>query len=111
MINLKEITTIEEIDKAIALSDDKLQIFFKHSTACPISRMAYEKLRTNYPLDLSQADIYYIGVIEQRPLSNYLADKLSVKHESPQMIVLKKGKAIFDESHLMINATILPTLL
>jgi len=94
---------ISDIDLAIDKSSSKMQVFFKHSTVCPISRMAYEKFQNEYPLSDEQVDVYYIGVIEERPLSNYIAEKLGVQHESPQMIVIKNGKQVFNESHLMIN--------
>jgi bacillithiol system protein YtxJ len=99
MKELKTIESTQEIDEIIEKSSEKMQIIFKHSTVCPISRISHEN-----------ADIYYLGVIEQRPLSNYIAEKLNVQHESPQMIVLRGGNAIFSESHLMINPNILLSL-
>lgn len=111
MKELKTIESTQEIDEIIEKSIEKMQIIFKHSTVCPISRMSYEKVKAEYPLGEADADIYYLGVIEQRPLSNYIAKKLNVQHESPQMIVLRGGKTIFSESHLMINPTILLSLL
>lgn len=110
MKELKTIESTQEIDEIIEKSIEKMQIIFKHSTACPISRMSYEKVKAEYPLGETDADIYYLGVIEQRPLSNYIAEKLNVQHESPQMIVLRGGKAIFSESHLMIIPAILSSL-
>jgi bacillithiol system protein YtxJ len=110
MIEMQTIESVQEIDTIIEKSKEKMQIIFKHSTVCPISRMSYEKVKTEYPLNEDAADIYYLGVIEQRPLSNYIAEKLGVQHESPQMIVIKNGKAIFNESHLMINPKVLQSL-
>ncbi|MBL7789236.1 MAG: bacillithiol system redox-active protein YtxJ [Chitinophagales bacterium] len=110
MKEIQTITTIEEVDEIISRSKVKSQVIFKHSTVCPISRMSYEKMKAEYPLSEDAADIYYVGVIEQRPISNYIAEKLQVKHESPQMIVLRDGKSIFNESHLMIDPKILLSL-
>lgn len=106
-MNLNHFSQLSDIDIAIHQSKDKLQIFFKHSTQCPISRMAFEKFQKEYPLLDTQADVHYIGVIEERSFSNYLAEKLQVKHESPQMIVVKNEIAVYDESHLMINPSVL----
>lgn len=98
-----QINASEDIDDILNKSQAKPQIIFKHSTACPVSRMSYEKMKLEYPLNNSQADLYYIGVIEQREISNYIASSLGVVHESPQLIVIKNGRAIFNESHLMIQ--------
>lgn len=107
---MQTIESVQEIDTILEKSKEKMQIIFKHSTVCPISRMSHDKMKAEYPLNEENADIYYIGVIEQRPISNYVAEKLKVQHESPQMIVLKDGKSIFNESHLMIDPKILLSL-
>lgn len=110
MLNLLNIVSQGEIDEILIKSHKKLQIIFKHSTACPISRIAYEKFKSHYPLQQNDAEVYYVGVIEQRVLSSYIADKLNIKHESPQMLVLRNGQVIFNESHLMIDPQILVSL-
>lgn len=96
-----------DISTLLSKSIHKTQIIFKHSTACPISRIAYEKLDNGYSLSPDEADLYYLGVIEQRPLSNAIADILNVKHESPQLIIIKNEKCVYHESHLMINPAVL----
>lgn len=61
---------------------------FKHSTACPISSRAANEVRTvDFPFDL-----YWINVIEQRELSNWVADCYDVQHQSPQLILIQSGK-------------------
>jgi bacillithiol system protein YtxJ len=107
---MKKLNEIQDIDKIIELSHAKLQLIFKHSTICPVSRMSYEKMLAEYPLTDEQADLYYLGVIEQRPLSNYVAEVLNIRHESPQLLVVRNGECIFNESHLMIDPKILTTI-
>jgi len=107
---MKKLNEIQDIDKIIELSHAKLQLIFKHSTVCPISRMSYEKMLAEYPLTDEQADLYYLGVIEQRPLSNYVAEVLNIGHESPQLLAVRNGECIFNESHLMIDPKILSTI-
>ncbi len=61
---------------------------FKHSTACPISRMAADEVKsTDFELPL-----YWINVIQQRDLSNWVATTYAVRHESPQLLLIKNGK-------------------
>ncbi len=98
--NIHDISSIEAI---ILKSHEIPQIIFKHSTTCPISKIAFNKMKSEYPLNDQEADLYYVGVIEQRPISNYISDSLEVQHESPQLIIIKNGIAIYNESHLMIN--------
>jgi bacillithiol system protein YtxJ len=50
-----------------------------------------------------KSKVYLIKVIEERPFSNYIAEKLDVTHQSPQILVVKEGKCIFSESHLQIQ--------
>lgn len=109
-MQLKEVNTLNDINDIIEKSHTKLQVVFKHSTACPISRMAFEKLKTQYPLQEGEADVYYIGVIEQRPLSNYIAEKTGIQHESPQLLAIRNGEIKYTESHLMIDPRILLSL-
>ena len=107
---MKKLNEIRDIDRIVELSHTKLQLIFKHSTVCPISRMSYEKMLAEYPLTDEQADLYYLGVIEQRPLSNYVTEVLNIRHESPQLLAVRNGECIFNESHLMIAPKILSTL-
>jgi bacillithiol system protein YtxJ len=48
-------------------------------------------------------DFYFLDLISYRPISNDIAERFHVHHESPQIINIKNGEAIFDESHLAIQ--------
>ncbi len=94
---LKDINQLEEIDN---LSNTRLQIILKHSTRCSVSSMAKRSLDT----ELKQAgnndfDIYYLDLIAYRAVSNAIADRYHVQHESPQILAIKNGKCIFHASH------------
>ena len=60
---------------------------FKHSTQCSISGAAAEQVR-GYSWALP---LYWVNVIEQRSLSNWIADKFGVEHESPQLLRVENG--------------------
>jgi bacillithiol system protein YtxJ len=65
--------------------------------------VAYQRLqKAKQPDDI---DFYYLDLIAHRPLSNKIADLFKVHHESPQVLVIKDGKCIYDESHLAISMT------
>ncbi|HZH37352.1 MAG TPA: bacillithiol system redox-active protein YtxJ [Flavisolibacter sp.] len=97
------LTDEEQLKALIAKSSSQPQVIFKHSTRCSISSVAYQRLqKAKQPDDI---DFYYLDLIAHRPLSNKIADLFKVHHESPQVLVIKDGKCIYDESHLAISMT------
>jgi bacillithiol system protein YtxJ len=82
-------------------------LLFKHSTACPISASAAREVRT-LETDLP---IYWVNVIEQRGLSNWVAEAYGVTHESPQLILIRGGAQKKVWSHYAITARdVMPAL-
>lgn len=89
-----------QLQVLIEKSYSKPQAIFKHSTRCIISTLAksrVEKFSENF------IDVYYLDLIAYRNLSNSIADKFSIHHQSPQILIIKNGECIFDESHGGIN--------
>lgn len=99
MEELKQITTEEEWKNILNESKEKPVFMFKHSNTCPISANAYKEYQ-EFSTDL---DKYYLIVSESRPVSNQVADDLQIKHESPQIFLLKDGKATWNTSHWNIT--------
>ncbi|TAE14943.1 MAG: bacillithiol system redox-active protein YtxJ [Bacteroidetes bacterium] len=95
------LTTEEQLETIRQRSATKTQVIFKHSTRCSVSSMALNRLNT---ANLPQADYYLLDLIAFRNISNLIADQFHVYHESPQVLVIKNGECIFDESHLGITA-------
>ncbi|MBI3883622.1 MAG: bacillithiol system redox-active protein YtxJ [Sphingobacteriales bacterium] len=82
-------------------SKDKAQLIFKHSTRCNISSLAKSRLeRTEEPPNI---DFYYLDLIEYRNISAKIAEEFAVFHESPQILLIKNGECIYDESHSGIS--------
>ncbi len=76
---------------------------FKHSTACPVSHAAAARVReASFSLPL-----YWVNVIEQRSLSNWIAEHYQVEHQSPQLLLIEDGKASDSWSHGGITAEVL----
>jgi bacillithiol system protein YtxJ len=97
-----ELCSIETLDAALAEPGPLL--FFKHSTACPVSAAAYRRMAeylTTRPA--GGPPLYWVKVIESRPVSNALAERLGVKHQSPQVLLVKKGAALWHASHSAIS--------
>ena len=81
---------------------EPVALLFKHSTTCWMSEMA-EKTVRHFKRDTPDIPVYVIDVRFQRNLSRQLADDLGIPHESPQAILLRNGKPVWDASHLQIT--------
>jgi len=100
-IKLEEAAQLQEIMKK---SEEKPVMIFKHSTRCSISSMALERLRRNWKAeDFDKITPYYLDLITYREISNQIAQKFGVYHQSPQIILVKDGKAFYDISHMGIS--------
>ena len=94
-IGLKSAEQLELIKTA---SFEKPQIIFKHSTRCSVSADAYDEM------DKADLTAWYLDLLANRALSNQIASDFGVMHQSPQIIIIKDGKAAFNESHWRIKA-------
>ena len=74
---------------------------FKHSTRCSISSVAKMRLTSSWDFD-EKLPIYYLDLISFRNISHLIAEQFEVAHESPQLIIIKNGKAIYTASHMEI---------
>ena len=90
-----------QLDEIKEKSREKPQVIFKHSTRCGISSMAKNRLeRTDPPKSI---DFYYLDLLNHRLLSNKLAEYFQVVHESPQILLIKNGECVYEESHTGIK--------
>jgi len=87
------------LDGLISDSNQKTVVVFKHSNACPISARAYREMEK---LD-SQVNLLEIQAAPE--LSRELESLTGVAHESPQVILLRDGKAVWNASHFDVNAS------
>lgn len=98
-----DLTDSSQLDTISELSETKPQIIFKHSTRCGVSRMVFNTFKKENPLQGNQADVYYLDLIAHRDISNEIAQRFKVNHESPQLLVIKNGNVVAHESHGSIN--------
>jgi len=102
-INWTELTDVLQLQEIDAISNEKPVVIFKHSTRCSISRMALKQFEREFDLN-DTVDAYFLDLISHRDISNQIAQKFNVYHESPQLILIKNGKAVYDVSHSDIDA-------
>ncbi len=96
---------MEQLDEIVEQSKTKPVAIFKHSTRCGISRGVLKLLERNYNLTDDQLKLYYLDLIQNRDISNEIAARFKVHHESPQMIVIKNGIVVHHDSHHSIEAS------
>lgn len=97
---LKRLTTIDKWQRLLANSDVQPFVVFKFSMTCFSSiaaRKELAKLQTDLP-------IYVVIVQQERNVSNQIEADLGVKHESPQLIILKDGRGVWQATHYHIKA-------
>jgi len=97
------ITTPQAVDAMLRQSAIRPQILLKHSTRCSISTMAKARVERQQPVGNLEADFLLLLVVEHRPASNHAAEVLGVHHESPQLIVVRNGEVLLDQSHYEVN--------
>ena len=100
----KSLQRADEIETLIEESKIRPVLIFKHSTRCSISAAVVDRLeRRCREEDMSNLTPYFLDLIQHRDVSNAIAEKLAIRHESPQAIILRDGKSIYDASHFGID--------
>ena len=101
-MNWIELNNISQLDSIQESSKSKAVLLFKHSTRCSISTMAKSRLERDWNDDI-EIETYYLDLIKFREISNEMADKFNIPHQSPQALLIKNGECIYDASHNMIS--------
>ena len=100
-MNWKEFTEEAGLESIKEASKITTQVIFKHSTRCSISTMAKSRLeRSEVP---NNTEFNYLDLIAHRNVSNKIADDFNVEHASPQVLIIKNGECVYDESHNAIS--------
>ena len=102
-INLEDLGQLNEIQET---SFAKPVIIFKHSTTCSISRMALKNFEREYNLN-EKIDAYYLDLLNFRVISNEIDTRFNVIHQSPQLLLIKDGKSVYNVSHENIDSAAL----
>ena len=101
MINWLVLNSEQQLAEIVMASHSRAQVIFKHSTRCSISGVAKNRLeKQDQPENI---DFYYLDLIAFRPVSQAIAEQFQVHHESPQVLLIKNGACIYDESHMSIS--------
>lgn len=94
----------EQLQKIILESENNAVAIFKHSTRCSVSRMALNLIEQDWERYNPTVPIYYLDLLNYREISNQIAETFGVRHQSPQLLVIHKGRCIYHASHEAIDA-------
>lgn len=106
-IDWQPLNDLTQISEVITRSYEKTVVIFKHSTRCNISRFALDNFEADYHFSSEQMAPFYLDLIAFREISNEISRKFGIEHQSPQIIVIKNGRAVFAASHESIDAALL----
>ncbi len=111
-MDLQELTTDDQLAAVFDRSSDRPQLILKHSSTCPISGSAHSQI-LKYLAGTPAADVDYSLIVVQksRPLSNAVAQRLSIRHETPQALLVRNGAATWNASHFDITVAALAAVL
>jgi bacillithiol system protein YtxJ len=98
---LKAVDQLDEIKKESAQQN---VLIFKHSTRCNISRATLDRLERKWnEQEMENVKPYFLDLLNHRDVSSSIVEQFRVEHESPQVLLIKKGEAVFDRSHFSID--------
>ncbi|GAB3720292.1 bacillithiol system redox-active protein YtxJ [Flavobacterium koreense] len=105
-IEWRQLTDLGQLNEIVDLSNEKAVLIFKHSTRCSISRFALKQFENEFDLE-EKITPYFLDLLNHRDVSNEIANRFDVFHQSPQILLIRNGKAIFSTSHDDIDAKFL----
>ena len=104
MKNLMHLSDLDMFEAAIAESLERPVVLFKHSRTCGISCEALDELHAHLQDGSTDAAYKMITVQSHRRVSDGISQRLGIRHETPQVIVLRGGAAVWNASHFRITA-------
>lgn len=106
---LEQVSQLDTLNKESA---EKSILIFKHSTRCSTSRLVLDRLQRSWNAeDMKEVKPYFLDLLSYREISKAIEERYDVEHQSPQVLIIKKGASIFDCSHFSIDYAELKSIL
>ena len=104
IVNWKKLESAGQIEDLRQVSNDKPVVVFKHSTRCSISGMVLSRLQREWnEEEMEGIEFYFLDLLSNRDISSKVAEKFGVEHQSPQLIIIKDGEAVYNTSHMGVS--------
>ncbi len=97
-----ELTSIEQLQDLLN-EKGKIFVIFKHSTRCSISKMVLTRFQKEWKMKDENVVPLFLDLLEHRDISTFIAEQLEVRHESPQMLLVKNEICYYNASHTAIS--------
>ncbi len=98
---------LKSVDQLKVIKESSKQnpvLIFKHSTRCSISRAALDRLQRNWKQEeMKSVEPFYLDLLQHPEVSSLVAHEFAIQHESPQVLLISDGRAVYDRSHLEID--------
>lgn len=94
---------LDSIEDCVSVMNGELVVLFKHSPTCPVSWMAHREVM-QYRSAQPDIPVYLVSVRRRREVSRHIAEQTGIQHESPQIIVLRRGEVVAAASHDDVTA-------
>ncbi|MDV7188262.1 bacillithiol system redox-active protein YtxJ [Lutibacter sp. TH_r2] len=98
-MNWKLLENSTQLDTLLVSSESNPVLLFKHSTRCGISRFVLKNFERSFDFSENEIETYFLDLIKFRAISNEIAERFNVHHQSPQVIVLKNREVVYHDSH------------
>lgn len=98
-LNKIALTDENQLNEILNLSNQKPVLIFKHSTRCGISTMVLKRFENKLSNQIKDFNYFLLDIIQNREISNFIAQEFQIQHQSPQLIVVKNGKVLSHNSH------------
>ena len=103
-MNWNILETKEEVDQIAISSTQNCALIYKHSVRCSLSSLVLDRLTRSWKSEeMTGVDIYFLDIINHRNVSNYIAEKFDIIHQSPQVLIIRNGDCVYDNSHYGVN--------
>ena len=105
---MNEIATIRsraDLDRLWNSSHQKPVFLLKHSLVCGTSHAALETYRSFADSLDSPQTLALLEIQPHRDLSNEVAERAKVRHQSPQVLLIIDGSVVWSRTHWSIQKT------
>ncbi len=102
-MNWNSLQHTDQLQNILKESSEKNILIFKHSTTCSISRATLNRLERNWKEEEIDVKSYFLDLLTYRELSNKIAEQFDVAHQSPQVLIIRHGKSVYNRSHFDID--------
>lgn len=97
-IDWRPLNDMAQLDEIDVLSNNKKVLIFKHSTRCGISSMVLKQFEQKFQPEENTV-LYFLDLLQHRDISNAIADRFGVTHQSPQLLAIENGVCTRNASH------------